>query len=783
MPYTQDGRLIKVDTPLGADKLLLQRLTGHEGISQLFTFDLDLLAEHATEVDAGKLVGQRTTITLTLPDGTARYINGVIRRFTEAHWDTRFTYYRAEVVPWLWFLTRTADSRIFQNQSVPEIIERIFRDLQLTDYKLQLEGSYAPREYCVQYRERDFDFVSRLMEQYGIFYFFEHTAEKHTLVLADTPDAHKPCPNHAKVRCEITSGMDDTDVVTALRVSDQFHSGAHTLADFNFETPSTTLLASANGVVTRGGNQAYEIYDYPGAYLKRADGEALAKLRAQAEEATHCVISGTSRCRDFASGYRFELQGHERSVLNTAYLLTEVEHAASAGSAYGTGREDEGEEGYENRFVCIPHRVPFRPPRLTPQPIIEGVQTAIVVGPKGEEIHTDKYGRIKVQFHWDREGKIDENSSCWIRVAQGWSGKQWGAIFTPRTGQEVIVDFLEGDPDQPLVTGRVYNAEHMPPYALPEEQTKSTVKTNTSKGGGGFNEIRLEDKKGKEQLFVHAERQQDTRVKKDALEWIGRDRHLIVTRDQLEEVKRDKHLKVTGDHNEQVDGGLSLKVGMDLQRKVGMKRALDAGMEVHLKADMNAVIEGGMTVTLKAGGAFLVVGPTGVAISGMPINVNMGGAAGGGSGASPDAPKQALEADRAKPGEMGKAPPAKTVSPQAAALKQAAKHGHPFCEKCAEAARQAALARGATAEEAEEAAQAAGIAGAAVEEKTFIAIQLVDEDGNPVAGERYQITLPDGDMRRGTLDREGKARIDNLDPGTCDVKFPELRKRRLGSTQ
>jgi type VI secretion system secreted protein VgrG len=828
MAYTQDGRLIALDTPLGKDVLLLQEVTGHEGISQLFRFDLHLLSENAG-LAAEALVGQRVTVTIRLQDDSPRYLNGVVGRFTQGETDARFTHYGMQIVPWLWLLTRTADCRIFQHLSVPEILEKIFNEHGLTDYTLQLQGSFPPREYCVQYRETDFNFVSRLMEQVGIFYFFAHEATKHTLVLANAPNAHGPCPHQETARCELTGEMHQEDVVSAWRVESELRPAKYALADFNFETPGTRLLATVDGTAQSGIGRRYEIYDYPGEYGTKAEGEQRVKLRVQEEEATHCVVRGSGNCRAFTSGYCFSLEDHPRNDANTEWVLVEVEHAATAGSAYRTGMEED--QSYSNRFTCIAHSVPFRPPRRTPKPVIFGAQTAIVVGPKGEEIHTDKYGRVRVQFHWDREGEYDEKSSCWVRVSQDWAGKRWGAIFLPRIGQEVIVKFLEGDPDQPIITGRVYNAEQMPPYTLAGEQTKSSTKTYSSKGGGGFNEIRFEDKKGEEQLFLHAERQYDNRVKKDSLEWVGQDRHLIVERDQLEAVKGDKHLRVHGDQNEQVDGTASLKVGMDLDEKVGMKAAVDAGMEIHLKAGMTGVIEGGMTVTLKAGGAFLVVGPTGVAISGMPILLNSGGAAGAGSGASPEAPKSPREADKAEPGEAAppllaeQAPAFTGPSPQAAALRRAAQQGVPFCEKCAEAARQAALARGATPEEAEAAAQQAGLAGAEAasaeaagapesagapsrpgqggpgtdllgmpqpeavpapagpstqEQKTFVGIQLVDKQGNPVPGARYRIVLPDGKRVEGVLDSEGKARVDGIDPGTCQVSFPDIDGREWG---
>jgi len=323
---------------------------------------------------------------------------------------------------------------------------------------------------------------------------------------------------------------------------------------------------------------------------------------------------------------------------------------------------------------------------------MHGAQTAVVTGPAGEEIYTDKYGRVKVQFHWDRYAKANENSSCWIRVSHTWAGKNWGMIALPRIGQEVIVDFMEGDPDQPMITGRVYNGMSMPPYALPDKKAISTIKTNSTKGGGGFNELRFDDTKGKEQIFIHAEHNQDVRVKNDHLEWIGKDRHLIVKKDWLEQIDGDRHSTIKGDSNHKITGTLSIKADQDMQEKVGMKHALQAGQEIHLKAGMNVVIEAGMSITLKAGGGFVVVGPAGVTISGTPVLINSGGSAGSGSGCSPEAPKAPKEAADDKAGAVNEAGPAgrppkpTTYGPSATVLKMAAQNGTPFCEQCAAAA-------------------------------------------------------------------------------------------------
>lgn len=654
MPYTQAERLIAIDTSLGKDVLLLQGFTGQEEVSRLFRFELDLLSENPS-ISFDKIVGQRVTLTVVLADGGERYFNGFVSRFAQSGSDTRFTYYRAEVVPWLWFLTRTADCRIFQNMTIPDIIKKIFTDLGFNDFKEVLQGSFEPREYCVQYRETDFNFVSRLMEQYGIFYFFEHEKRKHTLVLANSPTAHQPCPGQAKAIYEPVEGeVEEEDYITDWRMEQELRPGKYALTDYNFETPSTSLAVNVASTANVAGNGSYEIYDYPGEYLKKASGQDLVKMRMEEEEAPHIVVSGTSTCRAFTSGYRFDLVEHYRQDMNKSYVLTEVQHSASVGDSYVTGAGSGA--SYSNHFTCIPHTVPYRPLRLTPMPVVQGPQTAVVVGKKGEEIWIDKYGRVKVQFNWDREGKTDENSSCWIRVAQNWAGKRWGVMFIPRIGQEVIVDFLEGDPDEPIIVGRVYNAEEMPPYELPKEQTKSTIKSNSSKGGGGFNEIRFEDAKGNEQIFIHAERDTDIRVKRDEREWIGNDRHMIITANQKELVEADKHGHVKGNHLEKIDGDMSLQVGQSQQEKTGTKYTHEAGQEIHLKAGMKVIIEAGVQISLKGPGGFVDIGPGGVTIQGTVVLINSGGSAGSGSGSSPKDPEDPDVADDARPGAVDTVP-------------------------------------------------------------------------------------------------------------------------------
>jgi type VI secretion system secreted protein VgrG len=688
--YTQDNRLIRVMTPLGKDVLLLQRFSGEEGVSRLFRFDLYMHSENRS-ISFDSIVGRKATIAIKLPDQSERYINGIISSFSQSGSTPLeggttpriFAHYHATLFPHLWMLTRTSDCRIFQNKTAPEIIQMIFEEHKL-EFKNRLHGSFEPREYCVQYRESDFNFVSRLMEEEGIFYFFEHERDKHTLVMANNPSEFKPCHLHPEVSYKTIIGEHKMEeVIGEWTLEQEVRPGRYAINDFNFEQPLLDLTSEVSGKDER----KLEMYDYPGEYKKRDLGERLVGVRMQEQETVQVVINGSSSCRGFMPGYRFNLKDHYRRDFNKTFVLTSVYHASDQGTNYRSSDVDAAQDfDYVNHFQCLPHPTPFRPPRVTPTPLVQGAQTAMVVGPPGEEIYTDKYGRVKVQFHWDREGKYDDKSSCWIRVSQEWAGKNWGAMFLPRIGQEVIVDFLEGDPDQPIITGRVYNGASMPPYELPAEKTKSAIKTLSSKGGGGFNELRFEDKKGSEQIFIHAERNKDIRIKNDRLEWVGRDSHLKVKRDLMEKIEKDKHIEVTGDHNEKVGGTISVQAGMDMQEKVGLKHAMDAGMEIHLKAGMNVVIESGVTLTLKVGGNFININPAGIFISGTMVLINSGGAAGSGAGSSPESPQSPKDADTAEAGTKSELPPPKrppkpnSYGLGAIALQSAARDAMPFVE-------------------------------------------------------------------------------------------------------
>ncbi|MFW6241722.1 MAG: type VI secretion system Vgr family protein, partial [Thermodesulfobacteriota bacterium] len=576
--YSQEERVATIETPLGKDVLLLSAFRGEEAISRLFRFEAELFSENHS-IPFTDIIGKNVTIALGLAEGSRRFFNGIVGEFAQGRGggagtaeasDTRVAFYTATLVPWPWLLTRTADSRIFQELSVPDIVSKIFGEAGFSDYEFRLRGSYEPRTYCVQYRETDFNFISRLLESEGIFYFFAHEKGKHVLVMADNPDENPPCPGQDKVRYQTTGGgWMEEDVIQGLSVRQLIQPGKVSLNDYNFEVPTTPLQVGTAARESPGPGER-EMYDYPGGYGKVGEGERLSAIQMEAEEARVLEIGGTSDARSLTSGHRFTLSGFYRSDLNKALLLTHVVHELVPTGDTPVTRGTGDDMSYSNRFVCVPHDVPFRPLRQTPKPTVRGSQTAIVTGPAGEEIHTDEHGRVKVQFHWDREGKRDENSSCWIRVSQGWAGASWGAMYIPRIGHEVIVDFLEGDPDRPIVTGRVYHGQNQPPYPLPGEKTKSTLKSNSSLGGGGYNEFRFEDKKGEEEIYLHGQKDWSIVIENDKNQTVGRDETLFVGNDRAKSVGNDqsetigvnKTISVGVNHTETVGGNMSQTVAM-----------------------------------------------------------------------------------------------------------------------------------------------------------------------------------------------------------------------------
>jgi type VI secretion system secreted protein VgrG len=571
---TQATRHIAIHSPLGTDELLLQKFSAREEISGLYKFDLDLLSENA-EIKFDDIMGQNVSISMALPQGGMRYWNGIINRFKQSvSTSRRFAQYRATMVPWLWFLTLTSDCRIFQEKSVPEIIKQVFGDLGFSDIEDRLSPGYRIWPYCVQYRETHFNFISRLMEQEGIYYYFSHQKGKCTLVLCDSLSKHDPFDNYGEIPfTSDTKGTALQEHISEWAVVKQVLSGQYTHTDYNFEKPGASLMSTEQDRKQHAG-AGYEIYDYPGEYPEKSDGDNYAKVRMEELAYDHEVCTGRSDSRGICPGYKFKMTKHTRANQDREYLILSADYQAAAQDYETSGGRD---EAYACCFSVIPSAIQYRPERRTPKPVIRGTQTAVVTGPSGEEIHTNEYGQIKIQFHWDRQGQHDENSSCWVRVGQTWAGNRWGGLFIPRIGQEVIVDFLEGDPDQPIVIGTVYHGNNMPPYALPAEKTKSTLKSDSTKGGGGSNEIRFEDKKGSEEIFVHGQKDWTIAIENDKNQTIGHDetmsvgnnRTKTVVSDQSETVGNNKSITVVANHDE--------KVGVNKTETIGANKSLSVG--------------------------------------------------------------------------------------------------------------------------------------------------------------------------------------------------------------
>jgi type VI secretion system secreted protein VgrG len=562
-------RDMEIDTPLGADVLLFHGLYGGEELGRLSEYQLDLLSTNAA-VDLDKILGKSVTVKLALPGGDKRFYNGYVTRIAQVGMLGRYARYQATMRPWLWFLTRTADCRIFQDMKVPDIVTKVFGDHKSADFENKLTGQYRTWDYCVQYRETDFNFVSRLLEQEGIYYYFKHADGRHTLVLADAASCHDPFKDFEEIpfRGHESGSGPDTDFISSWQFARSIQPGVFAHDDYDFERPSVELLAKKSHS-QKHDLADYEVYDFPGEYLKKPDGEQYASARIEELAAQFEIAQAATNSRGLATGRLFKLTDQPRDDQNREYLVLSSNYALEY-SDYESLPDSKGND-YRCSFQCMSSRQQFRPQRSTPKPSVQGPQTAIVVGPSGDEIYTDKYGRIKVLFHWDRHGKKDENASCWMRVSYPWAGKGWGAVHIPRIGQEVIVDFLEGDPDEPLVTGRVYNAEQMPPYDLPANKTQSGIKSRSSQGGGGanFNEFRFEDKKGSELVSLHAEKDQAISVENDETHTVGHDRTKTIDHDETTHVKHDR--------TETVDNNESITIGVNRTEQVGANEKISIG--------------------------------------------------------------------------------------------------------------------------------------------------------------------------------------------------------------
>ena len=707
---SQENRQLRIDTPLGDDVLLLQSVSGFEKISRLFEYTATVLSKDAS-IDGNSIVGKQISITYFSEDGRKREICGLVSRFEYSHQveePAKLTSYQLTLVPWLWFLCHNRDCQIFQDMTAPDIIKRIFQELNYTDFRIQLSESYAEREYCVQYNETDFDFVSRLMEEEGIFYYFEHKKEKHTLVLCDSTsnyfDVGEEPVNFSPV------GQSQFGQLTGWRHIYEFRPGKYSQKDFNFKTPTDPLNTDRKGRVGFERTSDLEIYEYPGLYEEAANGERLAKVRLEELESEHDYIVGSGYYLQFSPGGKFSIGEHSRSSeQGKAFALIEVFTEMNSNLGVGGG----GTVDFRNEFRCIPADTVYRPARYTKKPVVDGPQTAIVVT-DGQEIVVDEFGRVKVQFHWDRYGEKDINSSCWIRVSQSHAGSGWGMIDIPRQNEEVIVSFLDGDPDRPIITGRVYNGNNSTPFIL--KGAGNNAKNKTRRGNitksyeaTGFNELSMDDTEGEEQIRFHAQHNMDTYVLNDSkirvqgsfhqiVGWNkdgdkGGDQNELVWQDKNTNVKRNLvehvegnvqlmvgngdasnggrldvvvenqeihrvgsggvHLDTSGPKVSLIGGNESCEVGGNYMHKVSGNVAIESGMmnEIHLKAGAKIVLEGGMLggVCIKGPGGFINIDQTGVTIQGMLVNINSGGASMSGGGCSVESVEPAEEAAPAEP--------------------------------------------------------------------------------------------------------------------------------------
>lgn len=612
MPATQTNRPIQITTPLGDDVLLFSRMNGHEHLSQLFEYEVELLSENP-DINPEKLLGENVTIGVVLPEAGQRYFNGYVTRFGQYGYSDDFVIYKATVRPWLWFLSRAANCRIFQNKSTPEIIKQVLSDQGFSgELKDQLSGSYKPRVYCVQYRETDFNFISRLMEEEGIYYYFAHDNGKHQLVLMDKL-ADQAYPDYAQIPFHAeASNVDRTrvDHIQHWGFAKEVQTGAVALTDYDFEKPKANLVVVSSKPNPHS-HASNEAFDYPGLHKDITPGESIARIRREEHQTRFQRFEGSGNARGLAVGYKFKLIEHPRDDQNAEYLIVSA-HYRLENNSFSNTTAGEGRL-FDCIFTSIANQAVYRPARATPKPMVHGVQTAVVTGPGGDEIYTDKYGRVKVQFHWDRYGTKDQESSCWIRVAHPWAGKNWGMVAIPRIGHEVVVEFLEGDPDQPLIVGSVYNADMMPPYDLPGNATQTGIKSRSSKGGGtaNFNELRFEDKKGSEQVYLHAEKNQDIEVENDETHWVGHDRSKTIDHDETTHVKHDR--TETVDNNETITIGVNRteSVGSNETITIGSNRTEAVGANETITVALNRTRAVGVNEAIAVGAAQeVVVGAT-----------------------------------------------------------------------------------------------------------------------------------------------------------------------------
>lgn len=708
-------------SPLGDDALLFHRMNLVEELGRLPRMQLELLRPtEDDEIAKGALLGKKVTVKVQLLGGGFRYWNGWVTRFERGGVLGRFDIYRAEVSPWLWYLTLSANCRIFQDKTAVEIIDAVFADYGGQPVTKRLTGSFRQRAYCVQYRESDFAFVSRLMEEEGIYYYFTHADGAHTLLMTNGSSGHSPIAgnNLAWGRAVTEGDQLRDDVVTQWQRSEALRPLKYTHTDYSALAPSSDLLTFKTRTTSYANLGTLEVFDYPGLYddlsqgatvgTKTTEGNRLAQLRVDAFESGHVTVSALTPFRGIAAGLTFGLTDHPHA---DTYLITRAAIEMEFGEYEAS--DERPSRGFSARIDGLLSSVTYQPAAVTPRPQMPGPQTATVVGPSGEQIHTDEHGRVKLQFRWDRVGTRNETSSCWVRVSHPWASKQYGMIALPRVGDEVIVDFLDGSPDRPIVTGRVYNADNKVPYTLPAQATVSGIKTQ-SKGGSlsTFNELRFDDKSGSEYIWFQAQKDFHRLVKNDAFDtvnnnvWtsvlknaylkVGENYTATVTKVATVSVTEDTKIKLGADLQLAITGALNYKntgemlikgedavkldVGQGLDIKVGQALKIGATSTVHIKGN-GVVIDGGTQLTIKAGSGFVVIDSGGVAISGPMVKINSGGSAGTANDAAAASPAEPADPpapqDNVDPLASSPPPPPASPSPSPASSSSSSSSSSP----------------------------------------------------------------------------------------------------------
>ncbi len=584
-------------------QLLFDGLHVDEELGRPFFIQLDL-SSGKLQSDVSKLIGSACSIWMYLAEDETeknRYFHGIVTRLVSAGLSGGAYRYKLEVRPWVWLLSQITDCRIFQKKSAFQIVTQVFRDAGFSDFEDKRQGGAGDieLEYCVQYRETSLDFVTRLMEQFGFYYFFKHTKSAHTLVIADDPNAHTLLTEEIPFAFDETEYRNVADHIWEWSTDLGLNTGKWTFQDYNFKTPSADLTAKTVQPQQHRFGPTLEVYEYPGPYDTAANGHRLSDVRMQAIIRQRQVYNGMSNSRRLHPGWRFKLSDYPDRAVNREYLI--ISAITSIGEAEGTLNPDAASaDTYRVSMRSIPGDTAYRLLRQTPRPVIRGPQTARVVGASGDEVMTDEHGRIKVKFHWDRSPTQDQDRTCWIRVAQTWAGAAWGTMFIPRVGMEVVVEFLEGDPDRPLITGVVYNANNKVPHALPTNKTRSTMKSNSSTGGNGFNEFRFEDKKGEEEIYLHAERDWKRDVKHDQI--------TTVDNDVKREVKNDETATIKNNRTTTISSGND-------------KLTVSSGNHTITVSAGTSEISAMTSITLKVGGNSVVIDQTGVTIKGTMVEV------------------------------------------------------------------------------------------------------------------------------------------------------------------